>query len=195
MPAKKSTEITGQGPTTVSQFTAVVGTGERPVFLKIYADWCGHCKDLIPVWKSLCDDKEMQEANINFVAVEEKALNSMKINNKLEKKYRDMFGSVTGFPTIVYLHSDGSKFGDYKGDRNMEAMKADIKAKLKANALKGKENKTGGRSSKGKRSSKGMRSMKRSKSSTKKNKRHRRGRSTRKNLGHKYLLSGTFNQA
>jgi thiol-disulfide isomerase/thioredoxin len=175
----KSTEITGQGPTTVSQFMAVVGTGERPVFLKIYAEWCGHCKDLIPVWKSLCDDQEMKTADINFVAVEEKVLNSMKISNKLAQKYRTMFGSVTGFPTIIYLDTDGNKVEDYKGDRNTEAMKKDIQEKLKANKLKGKGNKTGGHSRRRRK-----RSSSSSSSSTSR-RRYRRKSSTRKNSGPK----------
>ena len=75
----------------------------------IYAEWCGYCKLLAPIWKKFIN-KYKNKYTI-------RALNSEgSINNKmiLEKL------GVQGFPTIKYINKDGKISKDsYEGERNI----------------------------------------------------------------------------
>ena len=77
-----------------------------------YADWCGHCKKIKPVW-----DETAKEVNVEEVKM-------IKVNcgegtdedQRVMKKY-----SIDGYPTIIKFVN--GKASMYQGDRNSESFK------------------------------------------------------------------------
>jgi thiol-disulfide isomerase/thioredoxin len=95
-----------------------------PMFIKFYADWCGHCKNLVPVWQKLIEEgkKIHKEKNIAIVDVNN---DIMEKDNafvaKLQKKVKSL--EVKGFPTIgTITYNNGVVFEEYKNDRTLDAM-------------------------------------------------------------------------
>ena len=88
-------------------------SGKTPVFVVVYADWCGHCKRFMPEYKNLMTNYD----KINGVKLY--ALNSEEPQNKELIQKMD----VRGFPTIrFYPQGLTEKFQDYDGDRSAKAI-------------------------------------------------------------------------
>lgn len=91
-------------------YDEIVKNEATDVFVKFYAEWCGHCKSLAPKWEALA---EMYKDDANVVIAE------------LDATENDFDGpEVTGFPTI-YFFPAGNKANPirFNGDRTEEAMK------------------------------------------------------------------------
>jgi thiol-disulfide isomerase/thioredoxin len=71
-----------------------------------YADWCGYCKQFMPIWQEF-KDKYMPVIDLR------------EINDKLDEKTIKTLG-INGYPTIIYLN--GSKKLVYEGERTMEGL-------------------------------------------------------------------------
>ncbi|KAJ1807076.1 hypothetical protein LPJ75_004894, partial [Coemansia sp. RSA 2598] len=99
----------------VSNFEKVVGRTSQPTFVKFYAPWCGHCKNLEPEY-----ERAAQKARgyAKFYAV-----------NCDEDKNRGLCAqfNVQGFPTLKVLTEKRTKRGtrrsvDYQGERKASSM-------------------------------------------------------------------------
>jgi thiol-disulfide isomerase/thioredoxin len=107
-------------------------------FLKIYAEWCGHCKALKPEWEKLVNEalsNDELKDNINLISIEETQLKRM--SEKLQKK-------VEGFPTLLFIKKgemDPDNYIQYSGDRNASSMLEFIKNQVKKES---ESNMTGG---------------------------------------------------
>jgi thiol-disulfide isomerase/thioredoxin len=100
---------------------------KKPMFIKFYANWCGHCKTNDPMWKQLVKEARKTPAmNIAIVEVESKNMNK-DINKIIET---EGLGKVDGFPTIGTIAYPGgkAKFTPYEGERKTDAMFASVKA-------------------------------------------------------------------
>lgn len=90
----------------------------KPVFLLLYADWCGWCKktmtDTIP-------DPRISGLKDKFVWV--------KVNSDKEKKYKEQYGQ-NGFPMIVLLKPDGTVLKKIDGYRDARGLKAEMEGVL-----------------------------------------------------------------
>ena len=164
-----------------------------PCVVVIHAEWCGHCKDFMPVY-----NKEIVRSN-NF---DEELKDLLTLSSVEEKEYsnaKDLFGEVDGYPTIRYItfDEDGKPLKDNNNNdnnngtimkidavnipRNSEAVtnwinsvvKSDIKKKHK-HKHKNKHVMRGGGSKKAKRV------IKRTRNSSKKSKKTKRAKKTKR---------------
>ena len=93
--------------TNYDELTATAGT-DKVVLVKVYADWCGHCKSLVPIWDDVAeffkDNHRVVIANFNAPENEDYARNTLHIKS---------------FPTL-FVYKNGKKT-DYSGERTKEA--------------------------------------------------------------------------
>jgi len=110
---------------TPSNFDSVVFESNKPALVEFFAPWCGHCKNLAPVYEELATA---------FAS----SGNKVSIANVDADKHKDLgkrFG-VQGFPTLKWFDGKpGSEPQDYNGGRDLESLtsfvseKSGIKAK------------------------------------------------------------------
>ena len=94
------------------------------IVCKIYANWCGHCKELKPVWAEL---KNVMNANKNITMMEiEESEMKEKMGELKNICKKDI--DVKGFPTIVKICGKATP-EYYQGERSVEGLRAWITAK------------------------------------------------------------------
>lgn len=95
-----------------SNFDSVVFESGKPALVEFFAPWCGHCKNLAPVYEELATA---------FAA----SGNKVTIANVDADKHKDLgkrFG-VQGFPTLKWFDGKpGSEPVDYNGGRDLESL-------------------------------------------------------------------------
>jgi len=88
---------------------ALAGTaGGKPLFVKFYAPWCGHCKRLAPVWDTLQD------------AVGD-AARVAKVDCTVHRDTCSAHG-VRGYPTLQLFKNGEAEGVKYSGARETDAM-------------------------------------------------------------------------
>lgn len=111
-PKSGVTELT---PQTLPQFLNT----HKPVFLLLYAPWCGHCKSIHPEWEKFAGSVK----------------DIVRVGAIDADKYRDVasqFG-VKGFPTIKFYkmgNKKGMKPSDYQGARTAGAIQSAALAEI-----------------------------------------------------------------
>jgi len=89
-------------------FADVALSKDKDVFVEFYAPWCGHCKQLAPIWDKLAeafaDKQDVMIAKMDSTA------------NEVEEV------KVQSFPTLKYFTKDGN-IVDYQGGRTLEDLK------------------------------------------------------------------------
>jgi protein disulfide-isomerase A1 len=91
-------------------FNDKVVNNEKDVLVEFYAPWCGHCKNLAPIWdelgESLADEENIVIAKMDSTA------NEIDVDGV----------TVTGFPTIYFFKgNDKSNPQRYEGGRDYES--------------------------------------------------------------------------
>merc|ERR1711913_202600 len=84
-------------------FHDVAMNPEKDVLVEFYAPWCGHCKQLVPIWDKL-GEKYKDHANIVIAKMDSTA-------NELEEV------KVQGFPTIKLIKAGDNSIVDFDGER------------------------------------------------------------------------------
>ena len=98
-----------------SDFESEIQNGKKLVLF--YADWCGHCKKIKPVW-----DETAEEVNTT-----EKKMLKVNCGGKSEKEEEIMKKyKIDGYPTILVFNN--GKPMDYQGERTSESFKEELKA-------------------------------------------------------------------
>merc|ERR1712152_27039 len=87
-------------------FHDVAMNAEKDVLVEFYAPWCGHCKQLAPIWDKL-GEKYADHETIVIAKMDSTA-------NELEEV------KVQGFPTIKLFKKGTNEIVDYNGDRTLE---------------------------------------------------------------------------
>jgi len=79
------------------------------VFVEYYAPWCGHCKQLAPIWEQLATEYDDVE---NVVLA------------KFDGTLNEVQGvQISGFPTLYFYPAGGSSSTLYSGERNFKSLK------------------------------------------------------------------------
>jgi len=92
-------------------FDKVVLNSGKPALVEFFAPWCGHCKNLAPVYEELAQ---------HFVFAEEK-VSIGKVDADEHKELGRRFG-VQGFPTLKWFDGKSAKPVDYTGGRDLESL-------------------------------------------------------------------------
>uniref|UniRef100_A0A7E4W1L6 Protein disulfide-isomerase n=1 Tax=Panagrellus redivivus TaxID=6233 RepID=A0A7E4W1L6_PANRE len=88
-------------------FDQVARDQTKNVLVEFYAPWCGHCKQLAPIWDKL---GEHYAAHDDIVIAKMDAT-----TNEVEDV------KVQSFPTIKYFPANSNKVIDYSGERTFDA--------------------------------------------------------------------------
>jgi protein disulfide-isomerase A1 len=88
-------------------FDEVARDKSKGVFVEFYAPWCGHCKQLMPIWDQL-GEKFQDRSDIVIAKIDSTA------NELADIK-------ISGFPTIKFFPKDSDEIVDYNGERTFEA--------------------------------------------------------------------------
>lgn len=86
-------------------FAEVAKDQSKNVLIEFYAPWCGHCKQLAPVWDELAE-KFKDNTDIVIAKMDSTA-------NELEDV------KVQSFPTIKYFPAGSDEVVDYNGERTL----------------------------------------------------------------------------
>lgn len=110
-----------------SNFDSVVLQSGKPALVEFFAPWCGHCKNLAPVYEELATAFESSKDKVTIAKVDADA----------EKSLGQRFG-VQGFPTLKWFDGKSDKPEDYKGGRDIESLTKFVQEKtgLKTKAKK-----------------------------------------------------------
>jgi len=88
-------------------FNEVAKDKSKHVFVEFYAPWCGHCKQLAPIWDELAeklkDNKDVVIAKMDATA------------NEVEDV------KVASFPTLKFFPKGSDEIVDYSGERTLDA--------------------------------------------------------------------------
>jgi protein disulfide-isomerase A6 len=111
---------------TPANFDKVVLKSGKPTLVEFFAPWCGHCKNLAPVYEELALAFEHAKDKVQIAKVDADA----------ERELGKRFG-IQGFPTLKYFDGKSDKPEEYKSGRDLESLtqflteKAEVKAKKK----------------------------------------------------------------
>lgn len=92
-------------------FSDVVG-GDKHVLVEFYAPWCGHCKQLAPIYERLANTFVRDSDNVVIAKIDADAPNG--------KASAQKYG-VSGFPTLKFFPKGSTEPLEYKSGRTEEA--------------------------------------------------------------------------
>ncbi|KAJ3021947.1 protein disulfide-isomerase precursor [Thoreauomyces humboldtii] len=93
-------------------YESIVLDKSADVLVEFYAPWCGHCKNLAPIWEELGSKVGSKKVVIA----------------KLDATENDVPGlNIEGFPTIKLFKAKDNEIVDYNGDRTLEGFVSFLK--------------------------------------------------------------------
>jgi len=93
--------------------------GDKPWFIKFFAPWCGHCKNLAPTWEELAD---LTKDQMNVGKVDCTSADGKPLCTQFE---------VRGYPTLLLFPTeviengaDTKQYYKYAGPRQLESLRS-----------------------------------------------------------------------
>ncbi|XP_022149949.1 probable protein disulfide-isomerase A6 [Momordica charantia] len=89
-------------------FNEIVLDASKDVLVEFYAPWCGHCKNLAPIYEKVATAFKLEEKVV--------------IANLDADKYKDLaekYG-ISGFPTLKFFPKGNKDGEDYEGGRDVD---------------------------------------------------------------------------
>lgn len=99
-------------------FDKVVLNSGKPALVEFFAPWCGHCKNLAPVWEELAEKFAFASDKVSIA----------KVDADEHKTLGRRFG-VQGFPTLKWFDGKSDVPTDYNGGRDLESLSTFITEK------------------------------------------------------------------
>ncbi len=96
----------------------IVLNPENDVFIAFTATWCGHCKNLAPIWEQLA----VALKNVKGVVI-------AKMDATENDLPQDSPFQIQGFPTIKLFKAKTNEIVSYEGDRKLESFLSFLKSK------------------------------------------------------------------
>ncbi|XP_046659697.1 protein disulfide-isomerase [Homalodisca vitripennis] len=95
-----------------TNFDEVAFNKDKTVLVEFYAPWCGHCKQLAPIYDKLAESFEDRDDVV--IAKIDSTINELEHTK------------ITSFPTLKLYTKGENKAIDYNGERTLEGMSAFI---------------------------------------------------------------------
>ena len=80
----------------------------KDTIILFHANWCGHCKTLMPIWKEFKTKINTEEYNIIEIESENSFVQKIKI--------------LKGYPTIYYINIKKNETIEYNDNRDLESL-------------------------------------------------------------------------
>ena len=101
-----------------TNFDDVVLSSGKPALVEFFAPWCGHCKNLAPVYEELAEKFAFASDKVSIA----------KVDADEHKTLGRRFG-VQGFPTLKWFDGKSDVPTDYNGARDLESLSTFISEK------------------------------------------------------------------
>ena len=99
-----------------SQDDLMSKVGDKKAMVLFHADWCGHCKNFMPVWDELSAHNDTQD-KVVFI----KAECGKPAENDEHKNMMNEY-NIKGYPTLMVFNSKDEKPQEYTDERNKNAI-------------------------------------------------------------------------
>lgn len=96
---------------TPSNFDDIVLNSGKPALVEFFAPWCGHCKNLAPIYEELATSFQHAKDKVTIA----------KVDADKHKELGQRFG-IQGFPTLKWFDGKSETPEDYKSGRDLDSL-------------------------------------------------------------------------